>query len=146
MPHENLLKQSIERVWDTLPPVWGKIRGNVRSNAIKEYKITLIQFHVLRHIRRGAHTVAEIAERQQISRPAVSHSVDLLVSKHLITRERDTRDRRYVDLELTPEGSDLLNDAFRKSRNWMGQKMSHLSPEELEIIIQAMAILKKTYE
>jgi len=146
MASDNLLQHTIERVWDTLPPVWGRIRANVRENAIKDCNITLIQFHILRHIRHGAHTVGEIAQRQQISRPAISHSVDLLVDKHLVTRVQNAQDRRYVFIDLTQDGSELLNNAFRKSRLWMGKKMTSLGPNDLETLNLAMTILKDVFD
>jgi len=146
MANEELLQRTIERFWDTIPPVWGHIRSNVRANAIKNYNITLIQFHIMRHIRHGAHSVGEIAERQQISRPAISQALDLLVEKQLVTRKQDTNDRRYVHVDLTQEGNQLLDDAFMKSRLWMGEKMTSLSPDDLDILMRAMTILKTTFD
>jgi len=146
MATENILQRTIERFWDTVPSVWGRVRSNLRNNAIKDFNITLIQFHILRHIRHGAHSVGELAERQQISRPAISQAVDLLVEKHLVTRQQDTQDRRYVHLDLTDNGNGLLNDAFLKSRSWMGEKMASLSSDDLEILIHAMTILKNVFD
>jgi DNA-binding MarR family transcriptional regulator len=146
MAADELLQRAIERIWDTVPPVWGRVRGNARANAITDYSLTLVQFHILRHIRKGAHTVSELAERQQISRPAISHAVDQLVEKDLVTRQDDPHDRRYVQLNLTENGSQLLSSVFGKNRQWMAAKMAGLSPEELEILIRALSILKDTFD
>ena len=146
MSENDLLQQAIEQFWDTVPPVWGRVRGNVRANAIQDFNLTLIQFHILRHIRCGKHTVAELAEQQQISRPAVSQAVDLLVEKGLVSRRQNTRDRRYVQIDLTESGSSLLGAVFSKNRRWMVEKMAALSPQELETVIQAMSILKNTFD
>lgn len=146
MATEDLLLRTIDRFWETVPVVWGRVRSNVRANAIKDFNITLIQFHILRHIRHGAHSVADLAERQQISRPAISQAVNQLVENRLITRQQNIHDRRYVHLDLTDEGNRLLNDVFGKSRLWMGERMISLSPEELETLIRAMTILKNTFD
>ena len=146
MSTEDILQRTIERFWDTVHSIWGRVRSNLRDNAIKDINITLIQFHFLRHIRHGAHSVGELAERQQISRPAISQAVDLLVEKHLVTRQQDTQDRRYVHLDLTEHGNALLNDAFIKNRFWMGEKMASLSSDDLEILIHAMTILKNVFD
>ncbi len=146
MTADDLLQQTIERFWDTVPPVWGHVRGNARSNAIKDFNLTLIQFHILRHIRHGIHSVGELAEKQQISRPAVSQAVDMLVEKGLVARQQDKQDRRFLQLALTENGSSLLNAVFSKNRRWMAEKMASLKPDELETIIAAMIILKRTFD
>jgi DNA-binding MarR family transcriptional regulator len=145
MKETDELQETIEKFWETIPPVWGFVRGNARSNAVKDFNVTLIQFHILRHIRAGAHSVAELAERQQISRPAVSQAVDLLVEKGLVTRSQGLKDRRYVQVDLTGKGNEMLTDVFSKSRHWMAEKMAALTPDELQTITQALAILKTTF-
>ncbi|MGV8025521.1 MAG: MarR family winged helix-turn-helix transcriptional regulator [Anaerolineaceae bacterium] len=146
MTDNDLLQQTIEQFWDTIPPVWGYVRGNARSNAIQDFNLTLIQFHILRHIRHGFHSVGELADKQQISRPAVSQAVEILVEKELVARQQDTRDRRYVQLALTENGNSLLNAVFSKNRHWMAKKMSSLEQDELKTIMAAMRILKNTFD
>ena len=104
------------------------------------------QFHVLRHIRKGAGSVSELAEVRQISRPAISQAVEGLVERGLISRRQDTVDRRHVHLTLTPEGNEMLNTIFQKNRAWMEEKMAALSPEELEKISHALSLLKATFD
>jgi DNA-binding MarR family transcriptional regulator len=146
MTTESLLQHTIERFWDTVPPVWGHVRGNARTTAVQDFKITLEQFHILRHIRRGAHSAADLAQRQLISRPAITQAVDLLVEKGLVTRQQDRQDRRYIQLELTKSGNALLDSVFTKNRRWMAGKMATLSPTELKTILHALDILKTTFD
>ena len=140
----DLLQQTIEQFWDAIPPVWGHVRSQARAYAVQDFGVSLIQFEILRHIRRGAHSVAELAERQQISRPAVSQAVDSLVEEGLVSRSQDPQDRRFVDLELTERGRALINAIFTKNRQWMMEKMKELRPDEMETIIRALGILKET--
>ena len=146
MTPNDLLKNAIEHFWDTIPSVWRRVRGNARSNAIQDFNITLMQFHILRHIRKGSHTVGELAERQQVSRPAISRAVDILVEKDLVSRRENKNDRRFVQLDLTESGISLLDAVFGKNCLWMAEKMSALNPDELDTIIKAMAILKNTFD
>lgn len=146
MTTESLLQHTIERFWDTVPPVWGHVRGNARTTAVQDFKISLEQFHILRHIRRGSHSAAELAQRLQISRPAISQAIDLLVTKGLVTRAQVQHDRRFVQLELTESGNMLLNAIFKKNRRWMVKMMSGLTSDELHILLHAMDILKATFD
>ena len=146
MTSNDLLQRTIECFWDTVPPVWGRVRGNARCNAIQDFNLTLIQFHILRHIRHGIHSVGELAEKQQISRPAISQAVETLVEKGLVIRLPDTQDRRYVRLDLTESATRLLEAVFSKNRKWMAEKMASLEESELQTIIAALEILKRTFD
>ena len=139
------LQLSIDRFWEVIPPLWGCIRGNLRTFAVQTGEITVDQFHILRHIRRGAGSASELAEIQQISRPAISQAIDILVDKGLVSRHQSTADRRYVELSLTPAGSELLNTIFQKNRQWMLEKLAGLSDEENAALVGALELLKVAF-
>ena len=141
---EELLQQTIDRFWETVPPLWSRIRSHLRSTAAEQFGITVEQFHILRHIRRGQASVSELAEAKNISRPAISQAVNLLVNKGFITRIPDTRDRRHVRLALTASGDALLDAIFDETRQWMIQILSPLSDEELQSLMHGMDSLRKT--
>jgi DNA-binding MarR family transcriptional regulator len=143
--NELLLLQTVDSVLETLPPVWDRIRSNFRTAATGKFGITLEQFHVLRHIRKGYCSVSDLAEKKQISRAAVSQAVDTLVSKGLVTRTQETGDRRCVRLELTPYASEVLAANFEENRIWIKGKMASLNAEERLCVREAMGILKGTF-
>ncbi len=141
-----ILTKTIDQFWDAVPPVWNLIRSHLRLIATEQFDISVEQFHVLRHIRRGLTCVKDIADERHISRPAVSQAVDLLVEKGLVTRRDEADDRRFVHLALTPEGGDLLDRMFRQNRAWMSENMASLSPEDLNSITDGLVLLKKAFE
>ena len=142
---EQLIPVAIEAFWGTIPPVWNRIKGNVRSIAVEHYDISVEQFHILRHIRRGLGSVSELAEVKQISRSAISQAVDLLVERDLICRLQNAQDRRNIPLELTDSGNRLLDTIWEKNRAWMRSQMASLSAEELNTLTVAMEILARTF-
>ena len=141
----DLLQSMIDRFWETIPPTWNRIRTQIRTIAIENFDITIEQFHILRHIRKGFTSISELAEARGISRSAASQTVDLLVEKGLVFRRENPEDRRFVQLELTPAGVDLLEGIFKKNRLWMQVKLSRLNPQELESAIRAMQTLKEAF-
>lgn len=143
---QRLQDQTIDRFWETVPPLWNMIRSHIRATATNNFEITVEQFHILRHVRRGVGSVSELATAKNISRPAVSQAVEVLVKKGLLTRVQSVQDRRYVDLALTEEGNNLLDTVFKETRVWMKEQMNPLSAEELEVINKAMEALKKMLE
>jgi len=145
-PSERLRDQTIDRFWETVPPVWNYVRTHIRGTATGKFDITVEQFHVLRFVRRGPNSMSELATAKNISRPAISQAVDVLVKKGLLTRIPSTTDRRVVELALTEEGNALLDTVFKENREWMKERMKALTTEELETIGKAMTALKKILE
>ena len=139
----NLRDRAIDRFWETVPPLWNSIRSHIRATATANFDITVEQFHVLRYVRRGTDSVSELATAKNISRPAISQAVEILVKKGLLTRVPSKEDRRYVELVLTEAGNNLLDTVFKETRGWMKDRMQDLSPDELETIAKAMEIMKK---
>jgi DNA-binding MarR family transcriptional regulator len=143
---EAVINRAIDRFWEVVPPVWNQVRGHVRATAAEQFGVTVEQFHILRHIRKGIDSVSELATEKQISRPAISQAVDLLVEKGLISRHPHADDRRYVRLELTPDGDALLNAIFQKNREWMRTVFASMSAEDLDCLARGLAVLKDAFE
>jgi len=142
---EQLIPATIEAFWSTIPPVWNRVKGNVRAIAVENFDISVEQFHILRHIRRGLTSVSELAEVKQISRSAVSQAVDILVERGLICRRQNALDRRNIPLELTESGNTLLDTIGEKNRAWMKSQMSSLTVQDLNTLTSAMEILAETF-
>ena len=143
---ERLHDQVIDRFWETVPPLWNSVRSHIRTVATTNFDITVEQFHILRFVRRGSESLSELAAAKNISRPAMSQAVEVLVKKGLLTRVQSTQDRRYVELALTQAGEHLLDTVFQDSRQWMKVRMQRLSITELETIARAMEAMKKLVE
>lgn len=143
---DKALEVAIDRFWETIPPLWSSIRAHIRSVAVEHYGVSEEQFHVLRHVRRGVGSVSELAAVKNISRPAISQAVDILVSKGLLTRTQSMQDRRFVRLELTPQGNALLDEVIKETRAWMKSRLELLDIDELQNVQQAMSSLHKMLE
>lgn len=137
------LRQVVDVFWETFPPLWRMIQAHIREVAMEQFNITVEQFHILRHIRRGRDSVSALAEAKDISRPAISQSVDLLVIKGLIIRTVDPRDRRHVKLDLTADGNALMDAIFGDTRLWMTETFAPLSANEIQALTRSMESLKK---
>jgi DNA-binding MarR family transcriptional regulator len=138
-----LLKNAVDVFWETYPPLWRMIQAHIREVAEEQFNISVDQFHILRLIRRGRNSVSELAEVRDISRPAISQSVDLLVTRGLIFRTTDIQDRRHIKLDLTPDGNALMDAIFGNTRQWMVEKFALLSADEIQAFTFSMDSLKK---
>jgi len=142
----HIREQAIDRFWDTVPPLWGRIRAHIRAMATANFDVTVEQFHVLRYVRRRPGSMSELAAAKNISRPAISQAVEVLVQKGLLARLERPEDRRYIELTLTQAGNELLDTVFNETRAWMREGMRILNEDELQSIVKAMPALKKVVD
>ncbi|MGA2503912.1 MAG: MarR family transcriptional regulator [Anaerolineales bacterium] len=138
-----LLRHAVDIFWETYPPLWRMIQAHIREVAVEQFHISVDQFHILRHIRRGRNSVSELAEVRDISRPAVSQCVDLLVTRGLIFRTTDIQDRRHIKLDLTADGNALMDAIFGNTRQWMVEMFNQLNADEIQAFTASMDSLKK---
>lgn len=82
-----------------------------QQRLFKQYALTPQQYNVLRILRgqKGkAITVNGIQERMLDRSSNASRLIDKLKEKNLVTRMECSTDRRQMDIQITPEGLDLL--------------------------------------
>jgi DNA-binding MarR family transcriptional regulator len=80
-------------------------------------EITLTQASVLRELRAGPQTSSRLGQAVGLSPASLSHLVDRLEKRGLVSRRRDDEDRRRVDVHLEPAGERVLGETrvFRGS-------------------------------
>ncbi len=81
---------------------------------------------------RGSVTVKEIAETMRVSGSAVTQFADPLVEAGLIERHHDARDRRIVNIKMSPAGRRELSALETHGREHLAMMFETLSNEELE--------------
>jgi DNA-binding MarR family transcriptional regulator len=143
-PNEDLARRTVEKFWETFPVVWHNVRDYVHNTA-SEKQLTVGWFTILRGIHRGRDTVSQLAEMGRLSRPAISRSVDALVTRGLVSRSRDSGDRRHIKLALTEQGERLLTSVREETRHWMTDQLKALDEQELEAILRSFELLQATF-
>ncbi len=80
-----------------------------------DYQITLAQFNVLRCIahQNGEVSISKISHEYQAVLPTMSGILERLELRGLISKSRDSNDRRSYLVSITPEGQSLLDQIKR---------------------------------
>ena len=103
------------------------------AGKLRAYNLTPTQYNVLR-ILRGAHpaalTCGDIGERMVTAVPDVTRLVDRLVTRRLVWKARDERDRRIVRVEISGQGLELLDTLDDKVLSWIHEILAPLSEQE----------------
>ena len=89
----------------------------------------------------ASHSVAFLISASFQSHSETSQGVDTLVNRGLVSRTQSKEDRRFVQLELTPEGNALLDSVFQDTRTWLRSILEDFSEEDLEQAIRGMEVL-----
>jgi len=100
---------------------------------LKVEELSMTQYNVLR-ILRGAPDglpCGEIANRMITRDPDITRLLDRLEKRGLISRSRETQDRRMVLTRIVPEGLKLLEKLDEPVENGHRQQLGHLGRERL---------------
>ncbi len=86
--------------------------------------------------------ISVMADKLSISRSHMTGHIDQLVKEGLLNKVPDKNDRRIIRVVTTPEGR-LVRNKYRKVfEKHVEQKLSLLSPEELEEFYKSIKIIK----
>ena len=100
--------------------------------------ITFPQYTVLAVLDElGEATMSRLSAALGTTMGASTNLVDKLVHARYVERERSTKDRRVVNVKVTPEGRGVLKRATDESAKFLAEAFGQVSPEDRKIVIKA---------
>ena len=106
----------------------------------KQYNITEQQRAVLKIISKKPAQMNELGHELMVSSPTITSLIDRMEKKGLVKRAEDCKDRRKIEIQLTPEGKKLYEKAREQYREFLQKPVSVLTPEETT---ELLLMLKK---
>jgi DNA-binding MarR family transcriptional regulator len=108
---------------------------------VKQYGLTGTQYNVLR-ILRGAGPdglpCKGIGDRMISHDPDMTRLLDRMEKRSLITRERQTEDRRVIKTRITPTGLDVLKELDVPIDDLHKKQFRHLNASKLKVFADAL--------
>lgn len=108
--------------------------------------LTRAQYNVLR-ILRGAEPDGlcrnEVRDRMLTRMPDMTRLLDRMEAAGLVSRERDTEDRRQVTTRITARGSRLLDGLEKEIVAEHTRRLGHLGPERLRTLIELLGAVRE---
>ncbi len=101
----------------------GTVRRDGPDLSARQFGVLLITY-----LEDGPHTVRGLAARLQVSKPAITRSLDRLAELGLAKRAPDPRDRRSVLVVRTRRGNDFLADLRGYLTTALKAKLAHEYP------------------
>ncbi|MGH7724733.1 MAG: MarR family winged helix-turn-helix transcriptional regulator [Candidatus Eiseniibacteriota bacterium] len=113
--------------------------------ALQPSGLTPSQFNVLR-ILRGARPDAlsssRIAERMVTHDPDLTRLLDRLEARELISKTRDARDRRVVNVRVTAAGLKIVESASKAVGVKLRTELRPLGPRKLEALADLLELVR----
>jgi len=113
----------------------------IQARLWQETRITLTQLSVLRHLRAGPVTAGRLGRTAGLSPASVTRIVDRLEKQGLVSRHRESEDRRCVVIRLEQPGETLLGEVRVLRGSDLQQAVESLSIEEREQLTSALRTL-----
>ena len=101
----------IDRILENMFLVMLTIHKKILKKDISEIpdnNLTRLHMAVMGELGQTSMTMSELAKTLMMTKPQLTHVVDLLVSSGIVERRQDENDRRVINLALTEKGRVLL--------------------------------------
>lgn len=108
----------------------------------EEASLSAPQYNVLRILRgagQGGLACGEIAGRLITKDPDITRLLDRLERRGLVSRKRESDDRRIVTTRITPAGLELLAKLDEPVMEVHRRQLGHMSDEKLQTLLDLLA-------
>ena len=88
-------------------------------------------------------SMSELGKRLYISKPYMMVLVDQLIQDGYVERLRDPKDRRIVNISVTPKGARHLKQAASLYRDTLRELLTPLDSRDLEELASSLSTLRR---
>jgi len=120
----------------------GRLARRLRQERV-DNELTASQFSALGALFvEGALTLRALSERERVTPPSMSRTVNALVSAGLAHRAASSDDGRKVELTATEAGLKLMRETRNRRDAWLAQRVTTLSDEQRKVLAEATVIMR----
>ena len=115
------------------------------EKVLKAADIPSTQYNVLRILRGAPEGLqcSEIARRMITRDPDITRLLDRLEKRELVTRARDSKDRRIVLTKITGQGLKLLSGLDAPVFAMHREQLGHLGRQKLQSLMDLLEMVRK---
>ena len=115
---------------------------------LKAEELSTTQYNVLRILRGSPQglTCGQIASRMITRDPDVTRLLDRMEKRGLISRSRESRDRRLVLARISPEGLKLVNRLDEPVQKIFRKQLGHMGKDRLQALAELLAAARSGQE
>lgn len=108
--------------------------------------LSVTEMHVIEAIGKRSRTMTDVADQLGITVGTLTTSINRLVNKQYVTRDRSKEDRRFVQIALTEKGelAYSIHEAFHQEM--VGHMIDELSNEDHEVLVKSLTRLSDFFK
>lgn len=129
-----------------LVDIWGrinKIEERSLTTALGE-DISVTEIHIIEKIGNNQpRRMSEVSRALGVTMATLTVACDKLEYKELVVRERDTKDKRVVNVSLTPRGRAVYECHRQFHHKMVSAALADLTPEQISILAESLIKLQK---
>ena len=143
--HQQKFRNEHQRVYVNLFFTHGWIMEKIKL-ILDESDLTPQQYNILRILRGAGEPLStlQLRERMLDKMSDTSRIVERMVSKNLVQKAISEKDKRMVDVIITPQGYELLENLDRRNEE-LDAVVNHLSDDELETLNNLLDKLRNNH-
>lgn len=136
----NCLNHTIKIVNELLVELFNDIltteKATLQSGSFSDLSVT--EMHVIEAIGTQSRTMTDVAEQLGITVGTLTTSINRLLNKKYVTRDRSKEDRRFVQIALTERGEAAyyVHQAFHQEM--VDHMVEELSTEDYEVLVKSL--------
>ena len=111
--------------------------------ALRLHNLSIRQFNILFHLdQEQGLSINDLSRHLLCDKSNTTRLVERMKQDGLVTRERDTQDRRYVSVNLTEKGIQLREQAIVAHQASIKERFKTLLPEDQALLNQLLCRLR----
>ncbi len=138
-PASNDVEELVESVHDVMRSVFHRLHPAVEAEGISIGQFWSL--HLVSSLRSAS--LSTVARHLAVSAPTVCANVDSLESQGLVSRQRSERDRRAVELSLTPKGRRVEARVWAEVGRLMAEAADDLPPRDVATAVRVFRELHR---
>ncbi|MGL4799363.1 MAG: MarR family winged helix-turn-helix transcriptional regulator [Cellulosilyticaceae bacterium] len=142
------MNQTVKVVNEILVELFNDIltieKAALQSSPFNDLSIT--EMHVVEAIGLGSRTMTDVADQIGVTVGTLTTSINRLVNKEYVTRDRSKDDRRFVEIALTKKGklAYRIHEAFHEEM--VKHMIDELSNEDYKVLIDSLTKLNTFFK
>ena len=109
---------------------------------LSNFNMTVPQFTALQIlIHHGTMTIGDLSQKMDLACSTITDLIDRMEKSKLVVRKKDEKDRRVVQVEVLPNGHDILTQVMKKRIEYLDGKLvgfNHDDKRNLTIGLEAL--------
>jgi DNA-binding MarR family transcriptional regulator len=133
------LDNIVENLLYILPIFHKKLLKIDISEICRDIHLSHLHMGIMLTLQHERLPISEIAKKFLISKPQMTHLINMLVKEEMVEKKPNPKDRRVADVTLTQKGQTIMIQCDEFVKRNIKRQLSYLSPEdqkELAISIQ----------